>query len=202
MSTDYRLESEVRVEQLFDGRLKLFGVHEGFPEGSTPSKSRALTDGHNFLWVYGDEVVSVIRRYGGNAPNMILNAIAEALNTAIFSEYEPKFWGCETQEEWDGILDEMHKEDQANFYLEIMDFVRGRLHGIKPGSVGMTMAEIAKRLIARNPDLATPDHEADLMEAIDRDYLENHTVEIKLTEQGIEAAKIIASHGDASQLNP
>ena len=31
----------------------------------------------------------------------ILGAIAEAFSTDIFSEYEPQYWGYDTQEEWE-----------------------------------------------------------------------------------------------------
>jgi hypothetical protein len=67
------------------------------------SSARYLTDSHNYVWVYGNKsgFVDMITRYGCNNPTKILQAIAEAFGTDIFSEHEPQFWGFQTQEEWD-----------------------------------------------------------------------------------------------------
>ena len=40
----------------------------------------------------------------GNNPVFILSAVCQAFDTHIFSEYEPKFWGFDTQEEWDEAM--------------------------------------------------------------------------------------------------
>jgi hypothetical protein len=44
------------------------------------------------------------------------------------------------------------KADQE-FHHEMVKFIRGKDHDIKPGSVWMIKAEIAKRLTANSPDL-------------------------------------------------
>ncbi len=58
MIIDFSLEKKVSFEELFDGRLERFGIQEAIKEGSTSDNSRCLTDGNNFLWIYGDEFVT------------------------------------------------------------------------------------------------------------------------------------------------
>ncbi len=50
---------------------------------------------------------------------------------------------------WDAMAE---KADQE-FHHEMVKFIRGKDHDIKPGSVWMIKAEIAKRLTANSPDL-------------------------------------------------
>ena len=117
MSTAYCLSERVGASTLFDGRLENFGVREHVKPDETSKNRRCLTDGRNYLWVYIDDagLVSSISRYGGNAPGKILNSIAQAFDTDIFSEYQPQFWGFDTQEEWDAAMDQMAKESEEEF---------------------------------------------------------------------------------------
>ena len=196
MSTDYRLAEKVTFEKLFDGRLELFGVHDACAKDTTPTR-RCLTDGNNYLWVYGDEAVEGMTRFGlMNAPGKILSAIEKAFSTDIFSEYEPQFWGFETEEEWHIALQKMHEESEAELYTEIMKYVIGNPHDIKTGTNGMVMANIAKDLIAENPKLTSPDYEAELMEKMNSIYNEDHTVIVTLSEQDIATALMAATHED------
>jgi hypothetical protein len=113
MSTDYKFEKAIRIEELFDGRLERFGIYEKAIEGQTSSNSRLLIEGPNGMIVYGDEVVGTIKRCGLNNPANILNAITDTFDTRVMSEYDPQFWGYETEEEWDRAQYEIHKEGQA-----------------------------------------------------------------------------------------
>ena len=108
MSTNFRLITPVRMADLFDGRLNRVGVHEHQSENAT-ANCRCLTDGRNFLWVYGnnDGMVSELIRYGMNAPQSILRAIGAEFAVEIVSEYEPKYWGYETEEECEAAWTEI-----------------------------------------------------------------------------------------------
>jgi len=76
MSTHFRPLTPIRMADLFDGRLKDVGVHEHHSKETTANQ-KCLTDGRNFLWIDGDEkgLVSLLSRYGMNAPQRILQAI-------------------------------------------------------------------------------------------------------------------------------
>jgi hypothetical protein len=50
----------------------------------------------------------------------------------------------------------------------MVKFARGEDHDIKPGSVWMIKAEIAKRLTANSPDLLADAKRPDLLKAIDQ----------------------------------
>ncbi len=151
MSTDYRPLTPIYFTDLFDGRLESAGVHEP-PTEDRSSRERCLTDGRNFLWVFCDDkgLASFTRR-GWNAPDRILRVIAEKFDVDIVSEYEPEYWGYETEEEWHAAWEAMGEKDVQDFYDEVVKFVRGESHNIEPGTIGMTQAEIAKRLAAEFP---------------------------------------------------
>lgn len=172
MSTDYRLLKDVLARDLFDGRLEVFGVHEDFSDKTT-EQGRLLTDGRNYLWLYIDDAgfVSCLTRYLPNgAPNKILNAIAEAFDTGIASEYEPQFWGFETQEEWDAWQLEIEKEYAEEFYREILKYVQGKPNLIRPDTIGMIKAEIAKKLVEDDPTLLLPANKDKFRAAIQSTY--------------------------------
>jgi hypothetical protein len=153
MSTDFRPLTPIRMEDLFDGRLEDVGVYEHHSKDAT-SHNRCLTDGVNFLWVHSNEegLVSTFTRWAPNGePQRILCAIADQFDVDIVSEYEPQYWGCETEEEERAFWDELERKNEKDFYNEVIKFVRGEDHNIKSGTIEMIRAEIVKRLIAENP---------------------------------------------------
>ncbi len=209
MSTDYSTKEKISFADLFDGRLERYGVREHISEDST-EKRRCLTDGRNYLWVFAadDRTLEILKRYGGrgaamsdfpgggNAPGQILGAIAEAFDTDIFSEYEPQFWSFDTQEEWDRAWKKISGEHEAKFHADIINYVAGEPNDLRPGSIGMIKANIAKDLVADSPDLVSPDKKTELMEAIDQVYEGDHAVTIKLDEEEIAEAQMAMAHED------
>ena len=147
MSTDFITLKKVSIADLVDGRLEEFGIREHVHSRDTSATSKCLTDGRNYLWVDGNESGFVITRCEGNDPHKILGAIAEVFDTGIVSEDEPQFWGFDTQEQMDARLEEISKEHQDKFYLDLLNFVSDKPHDIKPGTIGEIQAEIAKQLV-------------------------------------------------------
>jgi hypothetical protein len=180
MSTDFRSLTPIRMADLFDGRLENDGVHEHHSKEATATQ-KCLTDGQNFLWVYANEkgLVSSFSRYCMNRTWRILNAIANEFDVDIVSEYEPEFWGYKTKEEWDMAWAAMAEKDERDFYNEVAKFVRGVAHNIRPRTIGMIQAEIAKRLIEESPDLLTKDRRADLIKAVKEVYDRDHVRQIR-----------------------
>ena len=126
MSTDYALLKKVPALDLFDGRLEVFGVREHVNPDETTKKSKCLTDGRNYLWVYigDDDLVECITSYfPGGAPGKILSAIAEACDVDIVSEYEPQFWGFDTEEEWEAWARQIEEEDNQKFRRELLKYL-------------------------------------------------------------------------------
>jgi hypothetical protein len=59
-----------------------------------------------------DGFVSGLTRYAPNGdPGKILNALANVFDTDIVSEYEPQYWGFDTQEEWDAAMERFTAEN-------------------------------------------------------------------------------------------
>lgn len=165
MSTDYRLEKEIRMEELFDGRLSPYGVRE-LREESSSSEFGVLTDGKNQLVVYAKDVVKLIKRCGLNNETLILNAIAEVFDTKIYSEHSPQFWGFETQADWDAYQATAAEQSKRETYTEIMKFTRGEPSDIHPGTLGQTWANIATEQISKDPGLASQDRMDELMDMV------------------------------------
>lgn len=163
--TSYKPLTPVRFADLFDGRLERFGVTESVRKGTTDT-DRCLTDGNNYLWAFGDaDGPAHFTRWAPNgAPGRILSAVEEAFDTRIVSEYQPQYWGFETEEEWDRWQTEIMAEDDMLFYEQVMKYIRGEQNDIESGTVGANWAQKAKVLIADNPELALPENKTQLLE--------------------------------------
>jgi hypothetical protein len=112
------------------------------------------------------------------------------------SEYEPQFWGFDTQEEWDAYLDKTAKEHEEQFHIELLKHLRGEANNIQPGTNGMLMAQIAERLVAEDPDLLLPINKDKLRDAIASIYDRDHVIQVELSDQQIAAAQMMATHED------
>jgi hypothetical protein len=191
MSTYYglRKRKSIKADELFDGRLEAFGVHEEIrPEGGAdrfpPSfkvkEVRYLTDGRNSMEVvvYENGVPDLTLRNLWCAPEKeIFHAIAEAFDTDIVTEYQPEFWGFDTQEEWDEWQERMHKKDQDEFYISLLKYLQGEPSDIRPGTVGEGWAEIAKKLAENDPTLLLPINKDKLLNEI-YTYEREHAVKV------------------------
>jgi hypothetical protein len=161
--TDYSPLQDITFEELFSGVLAPSGVREVKVDDPRDGE-RLLTDGDNFLVVHRHGGSVGFRRYSWcGAPGHILEVIAKAFNTDIASEYEPEYWGFETQEEMDAFFESVAAEHAAEFCEDLMHFLRGEPNDIRPGTIGMEWAEDAKKLLAANPELASPHRKKDLL---------------------------------------
>jgi hypothetical protein len=180
MSTDYMLAKKVSARELFGGQLEKLGIRERIaPEAS--ERERCLTDGRNYLWVYTDDdgSVSCLSRYGADAPGKILNAIAEVFETEIFSEFEPQFWGFDTQEDWDAAMKEEDDRCRQEFYADVCAYVRGEPNDIRPGTHREFEVKIAKKLLEEEGIMI--DDKDKLLAGLDAIYRRDHAVVVTLS---------------------
>jgi hypothetical protein len=199
MSTDYRLLKKVPACDLFDGRLEEFGIREHVKAEATTEKGRLLTDGRNYLWVYIDDdgFVDCLRRYAPNcAPGKILNALANVFDTDIVSEYEPQFWGFDTQEEWDACMEEMSQKDEEQFHIELLKYLRGEPNDIRPGTIGMCQAEIARTLVEKEPSLLLSVNKDKLRNETQSIYDREHAVTVTLSPQDMASLRMLSTDED------
>jgi hypothetical protein len=197
MSTHFILSRKVSADELFGGRLERFGVREHVASATT-EQSRCLTDGRNCLWVCltEDGFVGSISRYGANAPGKIIGAISNAFETYVFSEYEPQYWGFETEEEWHAAMKAMADEDRDRFYANICAYIQGEPNDIRIGTIGEIEAKIGKALVEQDSALLRPENKDRLMAEIEIIYNRDHAVTVTLTPEDMALAKMLATHED------
>jgi len=130
------------------------------------------------------------------APSKILSAIVEAFDTGIVSEYESQFWGFETQEEWDAWQERAGKESEEKFHNELLKFLRGEPNDIRPGSIGMIQAEIAKKLVEKDATLLSSENKDKLQNEIRSTYDRDHAISVTLSPQEVETVKMVVTHED------
>ena len=211
MSTSYRAIKEdgslaqLRFSAVFDGRMEKYGVRESTPENRS-DMGRCLTDGEKCLWVYEDRlepdiVCSLTRRFLNGVPAKILDAIEDEFDIRLVSEYEPEYWGFATEEEWRRCEAEADRawdtgipnEFAERFYGQCWKYLRGELHSLKPETKGLLYAQIAKRVVAGNPELT--DDKSKLLRALGIIYLARDIADVpeKITEakiaDGVETAQ-------------
>ena len=197
MSTDFILSRKVSANDLFGGRLATFGIQEHV-SSDTSERNRCLTDARNYLWVYltEDGFVGCLSRYGANAPGKILAAISETFETDVFSEYEPQYWGFDTQEEWDAAEKKLADQHRDRFYADLCAYIRGEPNDIRPGTIGEIKAKIAKTLVESQAALLQPENKDRLLSEMEAIYDRDHAVIITLGPEEIALAEMLATHED------
>jgi hypothetical protein len=186
MSTDYVADEMILATELFDGRLRKYGILRRFVPGATNNEKRCLTDGVNNLWVFvndDDSVVRFTRYLPSGDPSKILDVIQNAFKTRIYSEHQPQYWGFETEEEWHQEIREMAKQDRKRFQKEVLNLLRGKPHDIEPGTNGMAFAKIARSLVTADPSLLSAKNHSKLFKAAEKIYRRNHAKWFKIPDE-------------------
>jgi hypothetical protein len=167
----FRTLEPIPMIELFDGRLDQYEVKEHIEVGTTSNSHRCLTDGENFLWVDDDGGgnMSIITLFGHYRVGQFFLAISQVFGTEIVSDYEPAFWGFNSQEEWDQCMEKISEEDFIKAYPELMKFISGEPNTLIYTTYGSKkIGETAKDLITKDPSLADRGKRLDLMRAIDQ----------------------------------
>jgi hypothetical protein len=214
MSTQYGLRKSIKADELFDGRLEAFGVREGVrPEGAADRfppymkvrEVRCPTDGSDsrevVVWQNGYAHLDV-RNLWCAPGKEIFHAIAEAFDTDIVTEHQPEYWGFDTQEEWDADNKRIHEEGERKFHAELLKHLRGEPSNIRPGTIGMKNAEIAKALVEKDPSLMEPENRDKLMGEIDAIYDRDYAVKVTLTPEEVADAEVVGIMRSAAALHP
>jgi hypothetical protein len=196
MSTWYRPIPDIQFAQLFDGRLEKYSIKEEIV--ADPSDGRRYLVGcDGFLEVdrSDDGTCTFTRR--GCVPWSIFDALAEEFEIELVSECDRRYWGFATEKEWDDWHEKLAKESEDEFYENLIKYVCDEPNGLRPGSIGMIKAGIAKTLVKGDPSLMAPEKRNALLEAVTAIYDCDHTITITLTEQDRAAIElIVARTGD------
>ena len=161
-------------------------------------RNAASQMGATYIWVYIDanDVIGCLTRFGGNRPGKILNAVAEMFDSDIVSEYEPQYWGYATKAEWDEAEEEISRECEEHYYRELIKYLRGEPCDIRSGTIGMTRAEIARRLAGDDPSLLLPKNKEVLLERSEEIFMREHINVVTLCPQHMALVNRLVADGD------
>lgn len=93
-------------------------------------------------------------------------------------------------------MKQMAKQHEEEFYVSLINYVRGQPNDIRPGSIGALKADIAKKLVEEDPTLLAVENKDQLLRKIEAIYQRDHAVTITLTQEDIALAKMLATHED------
>ncbi len=195
MSTELAPLPDIEFAQLFDGRLERYGIKEKIVADPTEG-TRYLVGRDGFLQVHRAENGTCTFTRRGCVPWSIYDALAEEFEVELVTEHDYRFWGFATEEEWDNWHKKLAKEHEDSFYNDLLHYVRDEPNDLRPGSVGMIQAKIAKNLVEGDPGLAAPEKRDELLEAMRAIYDRDHAVKITLTEQDLAVAELMAARTD------
>ncbi len=187
MSTDWRPIPDIPFVKLFDGCLEKYGIKEAIGE-SVRDDVRYLQGPDGYLQAHREEDGTSYFTRRGDVPWAIFDAIAEEFGIEWVSESDYRFWGFATEKEWDDFWNEENKKSDDNFYNNLLHYLRDEPNDIRPETIGMIKAKIAKTLVEGNPGLATPEKRDALLEAIEAIYDRDHGVRITLSEEDLASA--------------
>jgi hypothetical protein len=152
MSTDFRPMTPIQMDQLFDGRLAQFGIREEKTDTSDVQR-RCLTDGKNYVWVYGTESgrVGSFSRNGANSASHIIGAIEDLFDVTIVSEHHPSFWGFATERAW--LKPWENVEESERFLEDLKTYIATGETQYSPGEIGYMLQRIGRFVISMLPEL-------------------------------------------------
>jgi hypothetical protein len=199
MSTSYRALIAIPFHSLFDGRLDKYGIRE-IIKSDTSESLRYLSGKDGILSVYkeqGGADSSFERPSFAPMPWAIFDALAAEFGTDFVSEHDHRYWGFDTAEEWNAFQDKLARDDDDDFYRNVLRFSRGESHELTPGTIGFARAEIARGLIDMDPSLAEPDRRVALFAMITEIYeRENPPLRVELTREDLAKVELIMSRRD------
>ena len=194
MSTDYRPIPAVPFAQLFDGRLEKRGVREkAYADSTVWTRYLMGTDGVLEAYQNDDGTSSFSRRSFMPVPWAVIDAVTQEFGVELVSEYDHRYWGFATKQAWDDWEEQRAKESQGDFYNDLVHYVRDEPNGLRPNTIGMIKAEIAKTLVASDEGLMTPQNRHLLLETVEAIYDRDHTVTVTLTKQELATVELMVS---------
>lgn len=97
MSVSFASTARISMDDVFDGRLKPYGIRE---RRMRERHFRCLTDGKDELVVSEDRYGAFFTVFFGHAPIKILIAIQDCFCLKLYSEHDHQFWGFKSKRDW------------------------------------------------------------------------------------------------------
>ncbi len=126
-------------------------------------------------------------------PWAVIDALTQEFEIELVSEHDHRFWGFATEKDWRDSEIKYAKEAEDKFYKNLCHYIRGEPNDIRPGTIGMLQAEIAKDLVAKDESLMAPNNRHALLEAVKVIYDRDHTVRVTLTKKDLARVELMAA---------
>jgi hypothetical protein len=89
---------------------------------------------------------------------------------------------------------EIHEKYEEQFHNNVLKFLKGEPNDMRPGTIGMIQAQIARELVESDVTLLLPDNKEKFRAAIQSTYDREHTVVVKPSPEDLAAAKMRVTH--------
>lgn len=166
----------LQVQDLFDGRLKHFGIIEILNHPPMGHSRRILSDGQTFISVQSEssgeiDSLTLERPFVFSSGIALTRTIAKymACTFALYTANQPQYWGFETKQEWDAERKRMERARTAKFYADVLQYVAGDGEAFQGGTVEHAKGEVARELISKQPSLIRPEKRRQLLRALGKD---------------------------------
>jgi hypothetical protein len=173
MSVDFLPLQLLKMKDLFDGRLEKHEVHE-LKTKETNAKKRCLTDGQNYVWACSNKKVFVADFETLGVPDRIFQAITDEFGVEIVTDDDPRRMRNRevTEEEQAEARKRQQQQERRKkrAFGQLIRYLTGESYNISLVEYGVEKAMIAKRLIAKNPELLDEDKRVTLREAIESEF--------------------------------
>jgi hypothetical protein len=163
MSSYYRTFNEIKMVDLFDGRLDNDSKDRVIAFWTFPNEGY-LTDGKgDGMRVRGNELVNYFEGYS----EPIARRICEVFSTTFHSDSDPQYYGFLSNDEMESYnqqvrLEEAQREAEAEqerkrmLYQDVISFLKMEKHSLNPKGKDMTLALMAHQLVTEDSSLLEP----------------------------------------------
>ena len=90
----------------------------------------------------------------------------------------------------------MSQKAEEEFHIELLKYLRGEPNDIRPGTIGMCQAEIARTLVEKDPSLLLSVNKDKLRNEIQSIYGREHAVTVTLSPQDMALVRMLSTHED------
>jgi len=90
----------------------------------------------------------------------------------------------------------MSQKYEEEFHIELLKYLRGEPNDIRPGTIGMCQAEIARTLVEKDPSLLLSVNKDELRNKIQSIYGREHAVTVTLSPQDMAVVRMLSTHED------
>ena len=93
-------------------------------------------------------------------------------------------------------MEKIWQKAEEEFHIELLKYLRGEPNDIRPGTIGMCQAEIARTLVEKDPSLLLSANKDKLRNETQSIYDREHAVIVTLSPQDMALARMLSTPED------